>query len=138
MKKSWLAVLTVWIILIMTDFLLHGIYMASLYQKTASLWRPLEELQKMMPVMWIGQLIFSATFVWVFSKGIEKGPWLSQSVRFGLAMLLLCKLPEQLIMYANSPYPFELLANWIFISFIQLMLCSLALGWIYKKFSKAH
>jgi len=136
MKKMWISVGAVWFVMMLSDFLFHGLWMAPMYQETAQLWRPMEELQKMMPLMWIGSFLFSASFVWIYSQGVTKGDIWGQAFRYALAILLVSRVPENLVMWAMAPYPGELVMRWLGISLVQAIAAALVLTWTYKKTQK--
>lgn len=134
MKKPrfWWSVLAVWIVMMVTDYVFHGLWLSAWYQKTSSLWRPVHDMQKMMPLMWLGQLIFSWAFVWIYSKGLSKDNVWSQAFRYALAILLIAKVPHQITLWVTVPYPGELVARWMVISVFQAVGASFAMTWTIK------
>ena len=131
-KRFWFSVLAVWLVMFVTDFLFHGIWLATLYQQTAQYWRSPEEMQHYMPFMWIGQAIFAFSFVWIYSKGISKDNQWSQAFRFAMAILFVSKVPTQLGLWATSPYPIELVLRWFFIASVQAIACAFVMTWTFK------
>jgi len=131
-KRFWWSVAAVWLVMWVTDWLLHGIWMAPIYQQTAQFWRSPEEMKKLMPFMWFGQFIFSWAFVWIYSKGISKDNQWVQAFRYAMAILLVAKVPGQLVMWATTPYPSELVIRWFFIAFVQAFAASFVLTWTFK------
>lgn len=134
-KKFWASVGLVWMVLMFTDWLFHGVWLAPMYQETARFWRPMSEMEKMMPYMWLGQFIFSAAFVWVYSNGVSKANQWGQAFRFAWAILFLKNIPELMGMWATVSYPGNLVMAWLFISVVQAIACSFALTWVW--FSRA-
>jgi hypothetical protein len=131
-KRFWFSVFSVWIVLFATDWAFHGVWLQPWYQATAQFWRPMAEMQKMLPLLWVGNFIFAWAFVWVYSKGISKDNQWHQAFRYALAILCLSKIPEQLGMWAMSPYPGELVARWALVSFVQAFACSFAMTWTFQ------
>ncbi len=131
-KRFWLSVLMIWTIIFLTDWIFHGVWMAGLYQQTAHLWRPMEEMSQTMWVMWVGHVFFAWAFVWIFTKGMSKDkPW-GQAFRYALAMFSLGTVPRLLGQWAVSPYPTDIIFRWFIIEAIQVCLCAFALTWAYK------
>ncbi|MDB5036665.1 MAG: hypothetical protein JWQ35_193 [Bacteriovoracaceae bacterium] len=131
-KRFWISVLAVWAVVWATDFLFHGIWLAPLYQQTSQFWRPGQEIQSMMPWMWAGQLIFSWAFVWIYSKGVSHDNQWAQAFRYAIAILLVSHVPGQLVMWATTPYPAELIWKWFFISAVQAMVCAFVMTWTFQ------
>ena len=131
-KRFWGSVVVVWLVMVVTDGLFHGVWLAPLYKETAQFWRPDSEMKQWMPLMWIASFIFSWAFVWIYTNGISKtNPW-GQAFRYGLAILLVAKVPELMGVWVTTPYPWELITKWFVVSFTQALLCAFAMTWSYK------
>lgn len=130
--RFWWSVLAVWIAMVGTDWLFHGIWLSADYQSTAQYWRPQAEMMSMMPWMWFAQLIFSWAFVWIFKQGISKNNQWHQAFRYGMAILLVAKVPNQLGMWVTAPYPGDLVAKWLVVSTIQALLSAYVMTWAFK------
>ena len=131
-KRFWWSVAAVWFVMMVTDYLLHGIWLMPLYQQTAQFWRPAEEMQKYMPWMWLGHACFAWAFVWIYSKGISRANQWGQAFRFAWAIILVGKVPGQLMMWATTPYPLELIVKWFVVAMLQAMLAAFVMTWTYK------
>ena len=136
-KRFWVPVFSVWIVMMFTDFLFHGIFLAPLYQQTAQFWRASDEIQRMMPWMWVSQFMFSLAFVWIYLQGLSKANLWTQAFRYAFAILLVAKFPEQLGAWAMAPYPAELVLWWLVIAIVQALAASFCLTWTYQKVQKA-
>src|SRR5690349_3582008 len=136
MKKMWISVGAVWFVMVITDFLFHGLWMAPMYEQTSQFWRPMDEMKQMMPLLWIGALLFSSSFVWIYSQGVTKGdPW-GQAFRYALAILLVSRVPEHMGLWVTAAFPGEMIARWLVISVVQSLLAAFILTWTYKKTQK--
>lgn len=123
-KSFWISVGIVWFTMVATDFLCHGIWLAPLYMETAHFWRTQDEMQKMLPLIWLSNFMFSSSFVWIYMQGVTKSdPW-GQAFRYALAILLVSRFPEHMGMWATAPFPGELVMKWVFISTFQALLAS--------------
>jgi hypothetical protein len=67
-KRLILAIVAAFVVLWVTDFLIHGIWMMPDYRATQSLWRPEAEMGSYMAWMLCAQLLFVITFVLVWAK----------------------------------------------------------------------
>jgi hypothetical protein len=103
-KRFWWSVFAVFVVINVTNFLFHEVWLKDLYLQTAQFWRSPEEIQSWMWLMFLGNFIWSWTFVWIYSKGISKSnPW-SQAFRYA----------------------------WALIGAVQAMLCAFVMTWTYN------
>lgn len=112
------------------DFLYHGMFMASTYEQTSSLWRPKEVMNDYMVWMMLGQIIMSVGFVALFTKAFKRGG-ITEGAIFGLLVAILF-IGTNLIMYAVAPYPIGMVINWIIGVTIQLVLAGIIVALIYR------
>ncbi len=131
-KKFWWSVGTVWIVMVATDYLFHGVWLSPWYSQTAQFWRSPEEMQSFMPLFWVGQLVFSWAFVWIYSKGISGDNQWAQAFRYALAILLVAKVPNHMATWAMMPYPGDIVARWLVVSIVQAFAASFVMTWTYK------
>jgi hypothetical protein len=85
-NKRWvLASLAVVVVVWLLEMLIHGFMLADIYRQTVSVWRPMGDMEKAMPWMWLGYFLFAPFFVLIYAKGFEpkKDPF-GQGLRFGL------------------------------------------------------
>jgi hypothetical protein len=130
-KKYILAVIVVFIVEEFLNWIIHGVILAPLYEATASIWRPLEEMNSMMWIMWIGDLIFSIFFVYIFTKGYEnKGA--GEGLRYGFLVGCLLSVPMAFSTYATQPIPFSLAVQWLIFGIIALTILGIVAAAVYK------
>lgn len=130
-KNCLISSLVVFIVLFVTDFLIHGILLKGIYEETASIWRP--ESESLMWLMWVGYVVFAPVFVAIYKKGYDatkKG--LGQGLRFGVLIGLLMSVLPTLVWYAVVPIPVSLAVYWFLGGMVQLIACGIALGLVYK------
>lgn len=137
-KSFWKSVIGVWLFIWVTDFLFHGMWLQPDYQATSHIWRPMEEMQKMFPIMWFGQFVFSWAFVWIFTKGITSANQWHQAFRYALAILFVAKIPEVLGFWATAPVPGDLAFKWALIYVVQAFGASFFVTWIYQPSKNTH
>lgn len=112
--RRWvIASVTVAVVVAVLEMIIHGMLLQSVYQQTASVWRPMAESEPLMPLMWLGYLLFAPFFVWIYAKGLETGKGvLAQGVRFGLAFGIGLSAMSSLIWYVVLPIPATLAWAW--------------------------
>ncbi len=129
-KKFILASIVITIFIMAFDFLFHGMFMASTYEQTASLWRPHEVMNDYMAWMILGQIIMSVGFVALFTKAFKRGG-IAEGAIYGLLVAIIF-IGTNLIMYAVAPYPMNMVISWIVGVIIELMLAGIIVAFIYK------
>ncbi len=129
-KKFWLAALVVYVILRVTDFIIHGNILAGYYGSAG--FRPEAEMNSYLWVFWVTSIVFSFFFTFIFTKGCE-GKGVMEGVRYGFYVGMLMWFTgayAQYVMYPISNY--SLVWYWIILGVIQMILCGIAAALIYK------
>ena len=111
-KRLILAVVVVFAGLWVTSFLIHGIWLNSIYKETMSLWRSEAEMTSHMAWMLLGQFLWSLAFVLIWSKAFPAVASLGGSCLYGVTMGAFMEA-NSLIMYAVQPLPGYLVAKWV-------------------------
>ena len=83
-KRLILAIVVAFIVLWVTDFLIHGIWMMPDYRATQSLWRPDADMKSHMGWMLGAQLLFADYLCPPFLDplGRDRASWLRHWIRF--------------------------------------------------------
>lgn len=126
-----LAALAAFIFVFIFDFVYHGILLKPIYESTAALWRPPEQMMAFMPLAISIQLSFALMMTIIFSS-FGKGSGFSEGVRFGALMGMLLGL-LQVGMYSYLPVPFEMAGAWFAGSFFDALGAGAIIGLIYKR-----
>lgn len=111
------------------DFLYHGMYLASSYEATASLWRPEASMADYMTYLTLGQLVIAFAVVWLVFRS-ERGGWMAGAVT-GAAIATI-GAGTNLILFAVLPLPADLVCSWIISGFIQTAIAGAIAGHIYR------
>ena len=125
LKQTIWAVIVVFIVLSILDFLIHGVFLKSTYQETANLWRPEDEMN--MPLMSIVTLIFSICFVTIYSYLIEPKS-LSLGIKYGLILGIATSVSMGFGSYCYMPIPLGLAFSWFITGLVELTLAGLIVG----------
>jgi hypothetical protein len=131
-KRFWFSVVAVWLVMFVTDWFFHGMWLGPLYQSTSQFWKSPQDAQSMMWAAWLGNFVFAWAFVWIYKQGISQdNPW-HQAFRYALAILLVSKVPTLLGQWTYSAFPPELLWKWGVVYILQALSCAFAMNWVVK------
>jgi len=107
--------IVVTIVVAIIEMIIHGFLMQSLYQETASVWRPQAEAQSMMPLMWLGYAAFAPFFVWIYAQGATPGAEpVEQGIKFGFMLGVGLSAMNSLIWFVVLPISSKLAMSWFF------------------------
>ena len=131
--KRWLlASVAVFGVILVLEFLIHGVLLQGIYQQTASVWRSQAEMQRLMWIFWVGYLVFAPFFALIYAKGYEKGkPGLGQGFRFGLYMGAMLSVVHSYGWYVILPIPLVLACYWFAAIFVESIAAGIAAGLVY-------
>lgn len=129
-KKFWIAVLAMFVLGMLLDFVVHAVLLHPDYLALPALYRNEQDAQGYFPYMLLAHGLMAGGFVWVYDQGRVEGPWLAQGVRFGLAMSILMTVPGYLVYYAVQPLPQLLVLKQIIFGIVQMLVLGVALGWL--------
>lgn len=132
--KRWLfASLAVLVVIAALDMVINSVLLTGLYQQTASVWRPPEEMQRRMWLFGVGYLIFAPFFTLIYAKGYEPDKsGLGQGLRYGLYMGLVLSVMQNLIWYTVLPIPGVLAFYWFLGGMVESIAAGVAAGLIYR------
>jgi hypothetical protein len=128
-KRFVLAAVAVFVVLQVTDFLIHSVILSSNYESLANVWRP--DMMSKMWIMTVVSLFMSFMIVFIFTKGYQ-GKGIGEGVRFGLIIGLLMMVVGNLSQYAIYPLPFSLAIQWIIYGVVQFVIAGVVMSLIYK------
>ncbi len=133
LKKFLLAVIVAYVVLEGTGFLIHGVWLDPIYRSLPDSWRPFEQMEKKMWIMWIGDLLFAMMFAYIYTRGAENKPWLGQGIRYGILIALLAVIPATLGNYVVHRVPYQLAIRWMVAGGLQMVLLGLIVAFFLKK-----
>jgi hypothetical protein len=117
-KRLVLAIVAVFIATFATDFLIHGVWMTNDYAATMSLWRPEADMKRYFPFLLLGQFLFAAAFVVIWSKGFPAVSTLGGTCLYAVTMALFSQA-ETLVLYAVQPLPAHIAVKWFLAGLVQ-------------------
>jgi len=128
-KKCIVSAVVMFIMAWGLSFVVHGVLLSADYSVTQGM-RPPAEAQKLIPYLILAQAFFGIAFAWVYVQGKEDKPWLTQGVRFGVAIAFLTVIPTYLIYHVVTPVPLALALKQIVYDTIRVVLMGVVLAWI--------
>jgi membrane protease YdiL (CAAX protease family) len=121
------------IVSLATGFVAHGMLLQADYAAIPTLMRTEADAMAHFPYMLLSHFFKGFAFAWIYRQGISSGAsWLSQGVRFGIAVALLMTVPLYLIYYAVQPMPGMLVVKQIVADSISTVLMGVVVAFICK------
>src|SRR5437764_11252933 len=109
-KRLILAIVVAFVVLWVTDFLIHGVWMMPDYRGTQQLWRTDAAMGSRMGWMLGAQLLFAITFVLLWTRWAETAR-LGCAIGYGFLMGLFSGT-WAIIMFVVVPMPGSIAAKW--------------------------
>ena len=133
--KRWLlASVVVFVVILVLEFVIHGVLLQGVYQQTASVWRTQAEMQRLMWIFWVGYLVFAPIFALIYVKGYEKGkPGPGQGFRFGLYVGAMLSVAHGFGWYVILPIPLALGFYWFVAILVEFIAAGVAAGLVYHE-----
>lgn len=128
-KKFLLAVVSVFVVFELIDFVIHSFILMDTYESLQHLWR--DDMMDYMWVMYITTFIWSVFFVYIFTKGYQNRGWL-EGLRYGLLIGILMLVVGMFNQWVVYPLPIGLIVQWFVFGLIQFMICGVVAALIYK------
>ena len=130
MKRIVLAVVAVFIAWSALDFVMHGLILASSYEATARLWRPMNEMK--MGVLYLAVLINTLAFVCIYALLVaEKG--IGSGVKYGLLFGLGTGFSMGFGTYSFMPIPVYMAVAWFIGTLVETLVGGIIVGSIIRK-----
>jgi hypothetical protein len=135
-KKLIGAMVAAFVILFVAGFLVHSVLLGTAYREMRAAgfsFRPEDAMRHKLWGIWVSDALYSILFVWVYAKGKEEKPWVSQGIRYGILMTLFTVVPSTLNDYVVYNLPYTLVLCWMVAGLTTLILMGLAAAAILKK-----
>jgi uncharacterized membrane protein len=126
---AWLVVFVAWMA---GSFVVHGALLHDDYARLGNLFRTEAESQHHFPLMILAHVMLAGAFVWIYSRGVEDKPVVSQGLRFGLVVAFLTVVPTYLIYYVVQPMPSAMVLKQIVFDTILLLLLGVVVALVYR------
>ncbi len=130
MKKLVAATVAAYVVLMGTSYLVNQVLLMPDYDAIPLSHRSNADIMHRFWAMAIGQLFFSAMFAYIYTRGAENKPWVSQGIKYGILMTFLTAIPVSLTEYAVYFIPHMLAVKWMCFGAIQMILLGLVVAGI--------
>ena len=130
-KKFFIALIAIYVVGGILNFLVHGVLLMSTYQELASVWRPQSEMDSYMWIQWVTSLFLCFFFVYIFVRGYE-GRGIMEGVRFGLVIWAFMTIPSVYSQFMVYPLPYSLILKWLFSDLVIWVVMGVLTALIYK------
>lgn len=129
MKKAIIAIVLVFVAWSLLDFVLHGILLQGMYQATASMWRPMEEMKH--GLMSVVTLISATVFVMIYTRFVTKS--LANAIQYGVLYGLGTGIGMGYGTYSVQPLPYFLAMSWFLGCIVEAAIAGVILGYVVKE-----
>lgn len=129
MKKYLLASLAVFIVWSILDIVIHMVILGDVYESTASLWRPMEEMNT--GLMYLVSALVALAFTGLYAYH-GKGGGATAGAKFGLVYGLATGISMGFGSYAYMPIPYSLAWGWFLGTVVEAVIAGWVAGRILK------
>jgi hypothetical protein len=130
MKKLLLAIVAAYIVLMLTNYLVHSVWLMSDYAAIPASHRSNAGIMHRFWAMAVGQFFFAALFAYIYTRGTEKKSWPAQGIRYGILIAFLTVIPTALSEYVVYIVPYQLAIKWMVAGGIQMIILGLIVAGI--------
>ncbi len=132
-KKFFIAFVVVFVILEVTNYIVYVGILGPVFKNEIykNVFRPEEDMNSKMWIMWVMDLIWSYFFVYFFVKGYENKGWM-EGLRYGAYMGIFFMLITSIQSYVIYPFEFGLTLQMFIYSFVQSLILGIVVSLIYK------
>jgi hypothetical protein len=138
MKKLVIAIVAAYVVLMGTNYLIHGVWLTPDYDAIPLSHRNAEQIMNRFWAMALGQFFFAAMFAYIYTLGRENKPWIAQGIRYGIIMTFMTVIPYSLSEYVVYIVPHMLVVKWMVAGGIQLIILGLIVAAICKEGAAAQ
>jgi uncharacterized membrane protein len=110
-KKLLIAFVAVYVVGQVMGYLIHQVWLGPTYASLPDVWRPLEEMNAKMWIMFVTAAVWSFFFCYVFVRGYE-GKGLAEGARYGAIIGLFFGISNSYDSYVIYPIPYSLALKW--------------------------
>ena len=134
MKKVWIGVIVVFILMLIFSYLVDSLILGSTYESLQNVWRP--DMASKMWIFYVVMLFQAFFFSFIFSKGYE-GKGIAEGVRYGLYIGIWMSVGMAYGSYAMIPIPYSLALQWFIYGVIEYVIFGIALALVFGKKAQA-
>lgn len=129
-KRPLIAVVVIFIAWSVLDFVIHGLLLQETYAATASLWRPMEEMN--MTLMYIVTLAYTVCFVAIYDVLVSEKS-IATGIKYGALFGLAAGISMGFGSYTFMPIPWSLALSWFTGTLVEAIVAGALVGAIIKQ-----
>ena len=130
-KRFILAVVAVYVVAQLLNYLIHQVWLAPTYGSLASVWRPEADMLSKMWLLFVTSAFFCVFFVYIFVRGYQNRG-IGEGLRYGLVIGLFYSLPQAYEAYVIYPIPYYLALQWFLSKLVVSVILRVVAALIYK------
>jgi hypothetical protein len=131
-KKFIISVIVIFVLAMGFGFLIHGTLLAPNYAALTGMFRKPDDAGAHFLYLLLAHVFIAFAFVWIYNKGKEDKPFLSQGICYGFAIATITAVPMYLIYYAVQPMPGIVVVKQIVFDSIGYVVMGIVVAWINK------
>jgi hypothetical protein len=129
-KRPLIAVVVIFMAWSVLDFVIHGLLLQETYAATASLWRPMEEMN--MTLMYIVTLAYTVCFVAIYDVLVSEKS-IATGIKYGALFGLAAGISMGFGSYTFMPIPWSLALSWFTGTLVEAIVAGALVGVIIKQ-----
>jgi len=131
-SKLILPTISVFVLVFIYGYVVHGVLLADIYQQTPHLWRTCEDMYSYFPVMLVSEFGFALIFTlfYAYLQEIMRIPLKGWHYGLGIGATFAA---IQFGLYAYMPISLHLSLAWVADALVEPVLCGVLLSCLYKK-----
>lgn len=130
LKRPLIAVVVIFMAWSILDFVIHGLLLQETYAATASLWRPMEEMN--MTLMYIVTLAYTVCFVAIYDVLVSEKS-IATGIKYGALFGLAAGISMGFGSYTFMPIPWSLALSWFTGTLVEAIVAGALVGAIIKQ-----
>jgi hypothetical protein len=127
MNKLVISAIVMFVMALVLSYAVHGVLLHGDYIQMQSWMRPQTDADSLIAYIVLAQALFGVAFAWIYE---QDKPWLTQGVRFGVAVAVLAIAPTYLIYHVVTPVPLVVAIKQIIYDTIRVVLMGAVVAWI--------
>ncbi len=136
--RFWITVVVVFVLTMVIGFVVHGTLLKPEYDQLPGIMRGDADAMAHFPYLLLAHVFFALGVAWIYRQGVKPGvAWLTQGIRFGIALSLVTCIYMYTIYYAVQPTPPGLAVKQIVFEFIGNIIVGIVVAFINKPATEA-
>jgi hypothetical protein len=136
--KQWImATVASFVVMAVLNYIVHAVLLTGWYQEYPNYWRTQADMMSRMHWMYVGYLLFSALFSYIYTKGYEGKQGLGEGMRYGALIGAIVGFPKMFADHVMFPYQGKVILAWGIATFVICVVMGIVTGMIYKGQPKA-